>query len=301
VRPNLIAWGLLGLVGCGSGASPARPWPSRGDAGLQLEPWDLAGAVDLSHSGTAPQSGQVSPPDLGETAPTDLSPASACAAALANYRFDFESGDEGFTHEILDGVAGRADWPFDEWQRGAPSGDGPGSCHGGSGCWATYLAGNYVSCERAALRSPALDLSACAATPLKLVFYHYYDFWTGRYDFQTWSDGGIVEISADDGANWTAPVDLNLPGTIAINPDRGPLYWCVDSANFHVDLQPGYTGQSGGWQRVELSVPTEFRTAQFSIRFAYGTGVSSAEGTVDDSRPRARPGWYIDDLTIEPR
>src|SRR5262249_30437423 len=159
--------------------------------------------------------------------------------------------------------------------------------------WGTYLAGNYINCERGELWSPKIDLSACAGSNVKLVFWHWYDFWWGDYGFNTYDDGGVVEISGDDGNNWN--IAPRMPDPIAIFPVRGLFYRC-DGPNFYVDRSPGFTNDSGGWVKAEFPIDAALRTSTFRVRFLYGTGVSSANDTPASSRPYARPGWYIDDV-----
>src|SRR5438874_11172549 len=97
------------------------------------------------------------------------------------------------------------------------------------------------------LATPAVDLSACAATNLKLVFWHWFDFWTDASG--PWFDGGLVEFSGDGGSTWTAG-GAAYPGTIAINGSDGPGLSCLSPSSFHVDAKGGYVQSSGGWQKV---------------------------------------------------
>lgn len=271
-----------GGAGAGGAAGSYDAGPD-GDAG--------AGGEGGADSGAGGSSGG------GEDAGTDA-PASACDGALAGVAFDFESGAAGFTHRILDGVSSGG-WPYDEWAVGSTSLP-PGGCHGGTSCWGTALNENYAQCQRAALESPELDLSECAATPIKLVFWHYYDFWQGSYGGQSYADGGAIEFSDDGGSTWTAPLPPVGDGTIAINPDMGPFYVCTKSSSFYVNGKNGFTGANGAWERVELPIPTAFRTSRFRVRFAWSSGVSSSTTSADTSRQATAPGWYIDDLSIAP-
>jgi hypothetical protein len=285
-RGRLGLWALCASaaqLGC---AQVDRVRLGDGGQGVDLaRPPRDGGAADLAAAGA---------PDL---AGVDLGP---CGAALSSLSFGFEAGAAGFTHAVMDGAdSSGVSWPYDEWQVGTPSGPGPGACHVGSGCFGTYLAGNYVSCERAALRSPKLDLSQCAAVGVKLVFYHYYDFFSGTYGGSAWADGGFIELSADDGASWS-PVAMSYPGTLEINPQETSAYSCVEPTSFYAHGKPGYTGASAGWQRVEIPIVAGLRTAGFAVRFVFASGVSSMNNTPDTSRPNARPGWYIDDLSVVP-
>jgi hypothetical protein len=209
---------------------------------------------------------------------------------------DFESGADGWTHQVMDGVSGS--WTFDHWQFGTAT-SGPGSCFSGSQCWATNLTGNYVQCQRAELRSPVMDLSDCANENLVLSFQHAFDFWTGSWNSTVWYDGALVEFSSDGGTSWALPPGAVYPGTITINPQMGSSYSCLDANGFWLHGRPGYVGQGTGWTRVTIPIPPTFRTPQFRARFAYASGVSSQTTNQNTSMQHTRPGWYVDDVAVE--
>src|SRR4051794_4651907 len=220
-------WRCLLLFAACSSPPPAAPFHR--DGGLQFETLDLttAAAADLGGGdGGGTDGGSV------DLLTPDLLSSQSCANALASLSWDFESGVAGFTHQAIDGYAGDNSWPFDDWQRGTPSGAGPGACHGGTQCFGTYLTGNYASCERAMLTTPVVDLSACSGTALKLVFWHWFSFWTDAGG--PWYDGGLVEFSSDGGSTWDAS-GASYPGTIAINPSQGFGYDCLSPNSFYVD------------------------------------------------------------------
>jgi len=224
-------------------------------------------------------------------------PPSACALALAGQTTGFESGSTGWTHAVLDGAVASG-WPLDEWQLGAAS-SGPGSCHAGTKCWATRLDVNYTSCERAALTSPTIDLSACAGESVKLTFWSWHDFWTGTVAGKTgtWFDGGLLEVSTD-GSTWSAVTPAPAyPGTTAINPNISS-YACVSQNSFHVHNKPGWVGTSSGWQQITVPLPAAAVTSTFRFRFAYSSGVSFANNDAEANRAYTRPGWYIDDVAF---
>jgi len=216
---------------------------------------------------------------------------------LAGHATGFETGAAGWTHGVLDGASAPG-WPLDEWQQG-PASSGPGSCHGGTNCWATRLDVNYTSCSRAALESPAIDLSACAGQNVKLVFWSWHDFWTGTVSGkpETWFDGGLLEI-AGDGSTWTEVTPTPAyPGTLAINNNIGS-FGCVSQNNFHVHAKPGFVGAGGGWQMVTVPIPASAVTSTFRLRFAYSSGVSFANNDAEVNRGHSRPGWYVDDVSF---
>ena len=67
--------------------------------------------------------------------------------------------------------------------------------------WGTVLDENYQPCTAAWLVSPAIDLSACSgADEVTVAWWHVYWFepmWNDQ-----WCDGGIVQLSGDDGGTW---------------------------------------------------------------------------------------------------
>ena len=269
---------LLAAAGCATGHTPLGDGDDD-DQGSSVD----AGDQVVADAGPTP--------DAQEEVPT------ACADALALAVFDFESGAAGWTHNIMPEIQGTSvSWRFDDWEVGAASNVGPAACHEGSGCWATRLDNNYISCQRAYIRSPEIDLSACAGETLTLTFQHWHDFWTGDWDGLTWFDGGIVEVGGE-GPGWTAPPGIDYPGVIAINPDKGSSYECIETGNFYVDGREGYVGASGGWELVEVPIPAELVAAGFQIRFAYSSGVA-LESTTQNANNFANAGWYIDDVAI---
>lgn len=273
---------LLAVGGCASAHEP-----SIADAGGGDGRPDASIAADASRgvADAAPE------PDAQEELPA------ACVEALALAAFDFEDGAAGWTHDIMPEIEGTTvDWRFDDWEVGTASAVGPAACHEGTGCWGARLDNNYISCQRAFLLSPEIDLSGCAGESLTLVFYHWHDFWSDDWNGQTWFDGGIVELGGL-GAGWTAPPGIDYPGTIAINPDKGSSYECIESDSFYVDGRPGYVGASAAWQRVEVPIPAELVASGFQVRFAYASGVS-LESTTQNADDFANAGWYIDDLAV---
>lgn len=273
---------LLAVAGCATAHDP-----SAADAG---------GGDDTPDASSVADAGQ-GVPDAGSEPDAQPELPAACAEALATAAFDFEDGAAGWTHDIMPEIQGTTvNWRFDDWQVGTASAVGPAACHGGTGCWGTRLDNHYIACQRAFLLSPEIDLSACAGVNLSLVFHHWHDFWSDDWEGQTWFDGGIVEFG-DLGSGWVAPPGIEYPGTIAINPDKGGSYECIESDGFYVDGQPGYVGASAGWQRVEVPIPVELVASGLQVRFSYSSGVI-LESTTQSADDFANAGWYIDDLAI---
>lgn len=306
----LVLFGLLELSGCASG-SGRRPGPL--DAGPRLDggptidaaidattPLDadgldaamlLDGGVDAGADGGHDAGLDAGSPDAG------LPP--ACLSALEAARFTFESGAQGWSHAAMDGVS--VSWPLDPWEDGAPS-LGPASCAEGSRCFATDLDQNYAQCGRADLRSPTIDLRACAGREVVMVWEQWFDFWTGDYGGNTWFDGGLVELAPDGSSTWSAPSAIDTTtATVRINPNRGSSYACVSSTSFYVHGRTGFVGTSGGWQTTEARFGTQPTDSPFRVRFAWASGVSSSTTNANTSRSGTRPGWVVDHVRFELR
>jgi bacillopeptidase F len=102
---------------------------------------------------------------------------------------DFESGENGWAHG---GVS-------DSWELGTPA-NGPEAAHSGSNLWATDLDGNYGDGAYMWLMSPEIDLTEYQSASLG------YWFWC---EMESWADFAGVEISTDDGMNWTRLIDYS--------------------------------------------------------------------------------------------
>jgi len=239
----------------------------------------------------------VPPPRPDAAVPPGPVVPEACQRALDAARFDFEAGPQGFGHRIMDDV--EANWPLDPWEHGRAT-VGPGACVDGGRCWATGLDENLVQCQRAELRSPAIDLDACAGQRIEMVFDHWYAFWAGTDGFSEWYDGGTVEAGTI-GEFFEVLAPEVYPGTIAINPSIGFGYSCVDANNFYVDGLPGFVLESDGWEEVRMPLGRLAGAGPFAFRFAYATGVSAETRDPDESQALSPPGWFIDRIRFEVR
>ena len=116
-----------------------------------------------------------------------------------------------------------------------------------------------------------LSVPGTMSPGMELSFWHYYDTETGY-------DGGVIEISTDNGATWS---DLN-PHIL----ENGYPYQLVGGTSNPLAGRPAFSGYSFDWiqTRVDLD-PFAGQTVQ--IRFRFGT---------DDSVGYI--GWHIDDILI---
>lgn len=312
MRLRLCVPVVLGLVACASGGGrPVGPRDAgdRPDADAIVDGGrDAANPIDASLDAepivdggldAAWDAGVDGGLDAGTDAgPMDAGPPPACLAALEAARFTFESGAQGWSHAPMDGVS--VSWPLDPWEDGAPS-VGPASCAEGSRCFATDLDQNYAQCGRADLRSPTIDLRACAGREVVMVWEQWFEFWTGDYGGSSWFDGGLVELAVDGTSSWTAPSTISTPGTVRINPNRGSSYACVSPTSFYVHGRAGFVGTSGGWQTAEASFGAQPTESAFRVRFAWASGVSSSTTNANTSRSGTRPGWVVDHVRFELR
>jgi hypothetical protein len=208
-----------------------------------------------------------------DVGPEDVGPRCTTLATA----WTFNSGASGWTHEA---VLAPPTGSFDPWELGTPSA-GPEACHGSAAtnlCWATGLDDDYPHCQRGAIRSPTLDLAPCSvgSYTVDLVFWHWYDFAAGTGSL----DGGVVELTGDDGATWTA-VAPSAGWDGAIDMDSG----CEGTV--YTDGRDGFLRTSGRWVQETIRVPVDLRTAGFAVRFVFGS----------DSATTAA-GWFVDDVAL---
>jgi hypothetical protein len=138
----------------------------------------------------------------------------------------------------------------------------------------SYLGNGAPLSTCSALTTPLL-VPGPVATPSVLSFYSWRDNLENTYD------GGVVEISTNDGASWT-----KLP----LTPDYPGLFGSDSSSCANSDQPPvkgGFTGNDIAWQGPYTADLTPYAGMASRIRFDLGTdpGVSST-------------GWYLDDIAI---
>ncbi|AKU95856.1 hypothetical protein AKJ09_02520 [Labilithrix luteola] len=276
---------VLGVlaVGCAEGATDATDG----------EDFDAGRAVDAATSAKPVEAGPGEPDAKADASKNDKdassNPDSPCAKALAAIMFDFESGAQGWTHGISDGVAPPPAWPYDPWALGIAS---AGTKCASGVCFGTELTKNYAQCQRGFLASPSIDLSACTGQSVSLVFEHAYAF----ADINaTTRDGGVVEVSGDDGASWQLAKGT-YPGMVAINPSRPGGYQCTQPSSFGVNGKQGFVGSQPSTTKVSLELPSTAVSAKTRVRFSFASGVTSSTVDPDASRAATDFGWRIDNV-----
>ncbi|MCH8003942.1 MAG: S8 family serine peptidase [Nanoarchaeota archaeon] len=171
---------------------------------------------------------------------------------------DFESGVNGWT---LGGSKGKRRL----WELGMPT-SGPGSAFSGLNVWATNLDGNYNKDRvKEYLISPTIDLTLIDNAALA------FQNW---YDTERSFDGGVIEISIDNGINWEYVLYEGYDTTLGCNNPL-PNDW------------EAFSGKSDGWRKEAIDL-TPYTGNVVKLRFTFAS----------DCSVNNYPGWYIDDFAI---
>ncbi len=151
---------------------------------------------------------------------------------------------------------------FNEWEHGIPQeSGGPAFAYSGESVWGTDLDGEYDPLRNYHLITRPFRMGISEEP--RMVIYTWYDMSDG------W-DGGNVSISIDNGDTWEI-----------LYPDGG----YPDNSVAAIVGQPGFTGTSDGWQRVEFPL-TEYLNERIRFRFRFASSNDTD------------PGWFIDNFTI---
>jgi uncharacterized repeat protein (TIGR01451 family) len=176
--------------------------------------------------------------------------------------------DNGWEHGIIENRGGP-----EQWERGSPSGESsfvilPSN----TPLWGINLSGKYEDDDGTPddtyLQSPVstvINLSQSENTTINLL--HYYIFEDGK-------DGGVVEVSVDNGDTWNL---ISTPGY-----DKR-----INSSQNSLNGKYAFTGDSKGWVNDEFEIRLYDGKPSFLIRFRFAT-----DGFGSDF------GWYIDKIEI---
>jgi len=162
----------------------------------------------------------------------------------APYEQDFETWSGGWH---VDTSAS----PFSSWEFGTPNTPGIPSAASGKNAWVTNLDGPYSPGELSYLASPCFDFSNLANDPViefSLI-----------YETETEYDGGFLEMSDDDGANW-----------VKIGAIEEGLNW-YNFDNVNTDLGLVWAGSSNGWVIARHRLPGAAGKASVRLRFGFGS------------------------------
>lgn len=146
------------------------------------------------------------------------------------------------------------------WEWGIPL-SGPGAAYDGDKVWGTVLAGEYPNNVDDNLMTPSLTITSSDAS---ISFFHWYN------NESSW-DGGNVQATADGGMTWTI-----------LTPDGG----YPDPDVRGLDDEPGFSGESNGWQQVNFDL-SGYNGQTIKIKFRFGS-----DGSV------TRDGWYLDGVVL---
>jgi extracellular elastinolytic metalloproteinase len=146
--------------------------------------------------------------------------------------------------------------------------------------WVVSASQNYSSpyafyCQELATASlqTLTTTSAYSLTNIStLSFYH-------NYNSESGFDGGVVEISTDNGANW-----IDLGPYMKVNGYNSLI--AADAATALINRQ-AFSGTSGGFIQTVINL-TAFKgaTAKFRFRFASDNGTGGS-------------GWYVDNINLK--
>lgn len=140
--------------------------------------------------------------------------------------------------------------PFSSWQLGTPGTDGIPAAANGKNAWVTNLTGPYFPGELSYLNSPCFDFSNLTVDPV-IAF-------SLIYVTETNYDGGFLEMSVDDGQNWSKV------GAIG----EGLNWYNVDNTN--IGLGPVWAGSSDGWVTARHRLPGAAGKSSVRLRFGFG-------------------------------
>lgn len=107
---------------------------------------------------------------------------------------------------------------------------------------------------------------------MHLSFWHY-------YDIETLYDGGVIEISTDNGATWNDLEPHILENTYT--------YQLLDETSNPLAGRPAFSGYSFDWLQTRVNLAS-YAGQAVQIRFRLGT--DQVEGYI---------GWFVDDILIE--
>lgn len=152
--------------------------------------------------------------------------------------------------------------------------------------WATGLGSNFANDESSTLTSPAFSLADCGpAAALYLVLDHW---WWFDYGCGGAGDGGLVQISQDDGASWASlePYWHGYGGEI--NATLGPLAGNPGFCGISGPADNEYSGENAWWVTSLVDLAPFAGQDNLRVRLVLGS---------DDFGGAA--GWFVDTVSVE--
>lgn len=186
----------------------------------------------------------------------------------------------------------------DDLEGGAPGWTMPADPFGSGNTWAlsnarqnsgqfSFFAVDSTTSSDQYLVSPSITVPPLSQQPLTLSFWNFQNMEsnTGAGVDACW-DGGLLEVSTDNGTTWTQVADGNLltdpyNGDITINnasPISGQPAWCADMGN----------AASGALETTSIVDLSQYAGQSIRLRFRVGTDGSAGV-----------EGWYIDDVQVQ--
>ncbi len=152
------------------------------------------------------------------------------------------------------------------WELGRPTTVGPSMPPSFPYCWCTLKDANYNALMDCMLYLPRMIISDCGQ-PI-------FDWWQW-YEIDSCKDGGVVELSTNDGVSW-----------FSVDPEGGYPCSALDAGSA-LSGSPAFTGSSGDWEYQSVDLAPWVGSGEIRMRFRFASDASNEYA-----------GWYIDDVGI---
>jgi hypothetical protein len=195
----------------------------------------------------------------------------ACIASVSQVRFERIHADEVPEAANVEDVEARTP-PWSKTGAGAAALWERAELAGGNHAWHGVETGNSTDVQ---LVTPAIQVSATG--DLQISFEHAFSFEVANNSF---FDGGVIEISADNGLTWQDVSTIVEPGYTQVLAAGNPLAG-----------RRAYAGQSPGFPAtvpVSLDLGSALAGQTILLRFRLVTDVGGGG-----------PGWTIDDIAFQ--
>ena len=154
----------------------------------------------------------------------------------------------------------------DDWEHGRPLSVGPVAAYSFPFCWGTKREANYSAYSNSILYIPRMSIVGTGQPIL--------DWWQW-FETDSGDDGGVVEISTNDGVTWNV-----------IEPEGG--YPCPAlGAGSALAGMPAFSGSSGDWEYQSIDLTPYVSAGEVWTRFHFAADASGEQA-----------GWYIDDVGL---
>jgi len=158
------------------------------------------------------------------------------------------------------------DGAVNDWELGRPMTVGPTTTHSFPYCWCTKRVENYSTSSNSILYPPRMSIAGCGQ-PI-------FDWWQWM-EADSNFDGGLVEISTDDGISWS-PVE----------PENGYTTPALGAGSALAGY-PAFTGNIDEWEYQSIDLSPFISYGEVWLRFHFAANTSTEQA-----------GWYVDDIGI---